>query len=299
VSDRYHATVPRRLAVDLIDPAGASLGEGPAWDAAADGLVWVDILGQKVHLTEADGTRRATHGLDRHVGAALPAEGGGYLVVRRDGFARLGDDGSVTPLLDVLTDDDLRFNDAKCDPRGRAFAGTLCYTDGVRGRAELFRLDAGPKATPVHGPVSLANGMGWSPDGRQMYFIDTVEGTVTRFAYDLDAGVPSGPRVLITFDGSAGEPDGMCVDDDGCLWVALWGGAAVHRYTPDGRLDTVLDVPSKNVTSCAFGPGGRLYVTTAANGLSPDERARWPLAGGLFVAEPGVGGPFAVPWRPL
>ncbi|WP_203901085.1 SMP-30/gluconolactonase/LRE family protein [Virgisporangium aliadipatigenens] len=291
--------MPRRLAVELIDPAGSSLGEGPAWDAAADCLVWVDILGQKVHLSEADGTRRATKEFDRHVGAALPAEDGGYLVVRRDGFARWHANDEITPLLDVLTDGSLRFNDAKCDPAGRAFAGTLCYTDGVRGRGELFRLDAGPKATPVRGPVSLANGLGWSPDGRLMYFIDTVEGTLTEFDYDVDGGVLTAPRVLVNFDGSAGQPDGMCVDDDGCLWVALWGGAAVHRFTPDGRLDTVLEVPSKNVTSCAFGPGGRLYVTTAAGALSPEERAQWPLAGGLFVAEPGAGGPAAVPWRPL
>jgi sugar lactone lactonase YvrE len=282
---------------EILVPAGAELGEGPAWDTAADCLVWVDILGKRVHLTAADGTTRAGYTLDRHVGAALPMAGGGYLIVRRDGFATLdAATGTVTPLLAVLDDrPDLRFNDAKADPRGRAFAGTMSYDGSSSGRGALFRLDPGPAAATVFEPTSISNGLGWSPDAAHMYFIDTPAGTVTRFGYDVGTGTPHDPQVLV----EAPSPDGMCVDDDGCLWVALHGGWAVHRYTPAGRLDAIVRLPVANVTSCAFGPGGRLYITTGINGLPAEKLAEQPLAGGLFVTEPGVGGPAAVPWRPL
>jgi sugar lactone lactonase YvrE len=292
----YDAGVPRRLTADVIDPAGAVLGEGPAWDSDAGCLVWVDILGRRVHLTEPDGGRRRSYELDRHVGAVLPAAAGGWLLARRDGFARLDPDGSVRPLLDVLTDrPDLRFNDAKCDPRGRAFAGTMPYDDSVRLQGHLFRLDPGPTATPVYGPTSLSNGLGWSPDARRMYFIDTPTGNVAVFDYDLDSATPHDPRTFVRVE--TGLPDGMCVDDDGCLWVALWGGSAVHRYTPDGRLDTVVALPVTQVSCAAFGPGGRLYITTASVDLDDAQRAAQPLAGALFAVEPGVSGPVATPWR--
>jgi sugar lactone lactonase YvrE len=279
--------VLRESTAEIFVTAGAELAEGPAWNEAAGCLVWVDILGRRVHLTEADGSSRASYLLDRHVGAALPAADGTYLVAVRDGFATLDPaTGSVQPLLDVLADrPDLRFNDAKVDPRGRAFAGTMPYESGS---GALYRLDPGPAATPVHGPTRLSNGLGWSPDGRTMYFIDTPTDTVTAFDYDLDTAELSGSRVLVEVH----HPDGMCVDDDGCLWVALYGGSAVHRYTPAGTLDAIIALPVANVTCCAFGPGGRLYITTAA-------AEGQPLAGSLFVAEPGVGGPVAVPWSPV
>jgi sugar lactone lactonase YvrE len=272
--------------------AGADLAEGPAWNASAGCLVWVDILGQQVHLTEADGSPRASFSFDRHVGAALPSSDGTYLVVLRDGFVTLDPStGAVTPLLEVLGDrPDLRFNDAKVDPRGRAFAGTMPY-ESVPEQGALFRLDPGPSVTRVFGPTSLSNGLGWSPDGRTMYFIDTPADTVMAFDYDLDTGTLSNRRSLITVH----HPDGMCVDDDGCLWVALYGGWAVHRYTPAGDLDAVIKLPVANVTCCAFGPSG-LYITTAVNGADVSDQ---PLAGSLFVASPGVGGPFATPWQPV
>lgn len=288
--------MPRSLTVDVLDAAAATIGEGPGWDAAADCLVWVDILGCRVYRTAADGTRRATHPLDRHVGAALPADDGTLLAVRRDGFVRLHADGTVEPILDVLADrPDVRFNDAKVDPHGRAFAGTMTYDESLRGGGELYRLDPGPRVTTVHGPTSVSNGLGWSPDGRRMYFNDTPTGRVTVFDYDADSGTPHDPRPFVEI--GEGSPDGLCVDDDGGVWVGLWGGWALHRYTPDGRLDTTVRLPVSNVTSCAFGPGGRLYVTSASIGLDDAQRAAQPLAGALFVVEPGVTGPPATPWR--
>jgi sugar lactone lactonase YvrE len=277
---------------EIFVPAGATLGEGPAWDAAAGCLAWVDILEQRVHLTEPDGSARASFEFDSHIGAVLPGAPE-YLVVRRDGFATLDPaTGAVKPLLNVLDDrPDLRFNDAKAGPGGRVFAGTMSYHEGRRDEGRLFRLDPGPVATVVHGPVSLSNGLGWSPDNRRMYYVDSPMQAVTVFDYDVDTATPRNPRTLATVDAQAGTPDGLCVDDDGCLWVALHSGWAVHRYTPDGRLDAVIRLPVASVTSCAFGPGNRLYITTAGR-----DGGDQPLAGGLFVAEPGVGGPPAIPW---
>lgn len=282
----------RESTAEIFVVAGATLGEGPAWDTAAGCLAWVDILGQRVHLTEADGTARASFEVDRHVGAILPGRPA-YLLVQRDGFATLDPvSGAVKPLLTVLTDrPDLRFNDAKAGPGGRVFAGTMSYDDSSRDEGELLRLDPGPSATRVHGPVSLSNGIGWSPDGRLMYYVDTHSRAIMVFDYDADTATPRDQRPFAEIGADAGFPDGLCVDDDGCVWLALYGGWAVHRYTPDGRLDTVLRLPVANVTSCAFGPGGRLYITTARR-----EGGDQPLAGGLFVAEPGVTGPAAVPW---
>lgn len=291
---------PRSLTADVLDPATSELGEGPRWDAAAGVLVRVDILGGLVLLADAEGARLATHPIGRHVGAALPAEGGGWLLAAREGFAVLAPDGAVRPLLAVLADrPDLRYNDAACDPAGRAFAGTMAY-DRTPGAAVLHRLDPGPRATAVLDRLTISNGLGWSPDGLTMYAVDSDPGVVRAFDYAPDQGTPSRGRTLLE-DLPGGVPDGLCVDGDGCLWVAVNGGGAVHRYTPAGALDAVVGLPVPQVTSCCFGgpAGDRLFVTTAREGLDPGEAARQPLAGALFAVDPGVSGPPATPWRPL
>jgi sugar lactone lactonase YvrE len=121
------------------------------------------------------------------------------------------------------------------------------------------------------------------------------------FAYDLDDGLMGRRTAVIELQQDRAVPDGLCVDDDGCVWVALWGAGAVHRYTPDGRLDTIVSVAAEQVTSCAFGGSGlaTLFITTARSGLAPEEAERQPLAGSVFAVEPGVTGPAAVPWRPV
>jgi sugar lactone lactonase YvrE len=283
----------RTISAELVDDAGARLGEGPAYDARRDRLIWVDILGKRVHLCDRSGRRLASHDVGRHVGAALPAADGTVLLAAREGFATLDPDGTVRPLLDVLGDrPELRFNDGKCDPAGRAFAGTMAY-DSTPGVASLYRLDPGPAATPVVDGLSISNGLGWSPDGTVMYVTDTPERAVDAFDYDVGTGQLSGRRPAARPAGP-GFPDGMCVDDDGALWVALWGGYAVRRYTPDGRLDAEVTLPVPYVTSCCF-VTDTLFITTAKG--QGDEPL--PLAGGLFAVRPGVGGPPATPWAGL
>lgn len=277
---------PERAAV-----VGAQLGEGPAWDAHRGELTFVDIVAGRLYRLGPDGRPEVLLEIDGALGAALPATGGGRLLVTRTGFAATTSSGPVRTVLDVLSArPDLRFNDAKCDPAGRCFAGTLSLT-GAAAAGTLYRLDDGPVATAVVRRVGLSNGLGWSPDGRLLYFVDTASGQVSALDYDLPTGVVGSGRVLLAVD--PGTPDGLCVDDAGGVWVAFWGLGTVRRYTPGGLLDTVVDMPTPNPTSCAFGgpDGDVLFITTASGG----EPA--PLAGDLFALRPGVTGPAAVPWR--
>lgn len=287
----------RTIAAELVTDAKAELGEGPAWDAAAGRLIWVDIMASTVHELVPGGPSRSWH-VGEHVGAVVPRARGGLLLAVASGFAVLADDGSVSPLAGVAADDPLtRMNDAKCDPQGRLWAGTMAYAK-TPGAGSLYRLDPDGTVHRVLARVTISNGLGWSPDGTQMYYTDTAEHGVDVLRFDGATGAVSGRRRLITVDRADGNPDGMCTDDEGFLWVALWGGSAVRRYRPDGVLDTVVTVPASQVTSCAFGgpDRGDLYITTAAGELSAQQRDEQPLAGGLFRARPGVTGPPATPF---
>jgi sugar lactone lactonase YvrE len=282
---------PRRLDAEIVLDAHAELGEGPAWEAANRKLVWVDIKASHVHRFDPATGEDQTLDVGQHVGAAVPRADGGLLLALRDGFARFAG-GAVSSIAQVEADrPENRMNDGKCDPRGRFWAGTMA-DDERPGVGTLYRLDE-RGVTPMVTGVTISNGLAWSADERTMYYIDTPTGGVDAFDYDPDTGSISDRRRVVTIPEGNGTPDGMTLDDEGCLWVALWGGWGVHRYLPDGSLDTVVPLPVKQVTSCAFGGEGRdeLYITSAAIGLSPEERAAQPHAGALFRCRPGVAGP--------
>jgi sugar lactone lactonase YvrE len=227
--------------------------------------------------------------------------GSGWLVALESGPAFLADDGTAAPLGTFVDADagaepptPMRANDAKCDPRGRFWVGTMAY-DFSSGAAALYRLEPGERvARRVLSDLTISNGLGWSADGRTMYFIDTPTQRVDAWDYDLDEGTIANRRTLVEIPERAGSPDGMTVDAGGCLWVALWGGGAVNRYTPAGRLDRVVELPCAQVTNCTFaGPAlDRLVVTTAWFGLGQPE----PLAGATFVVDAGVAGTPTVPF---
>jgi sugar lactone lactonase YvrE len=283
---------PRRLDAEIVLDAHAELGEGPAWEAANRKLIWVDIKASRVHRFDPATGEDQTLDVGQHVGAAVPRAAGGLLLALRDGFARFAG-GSVSSIAKVEAErPENRMNDGKCDPRGRFWAGTMA-DDERAGAGTLYRLDEGG-VTPMVTGVTISNGLAWSADERTMYYIDTPTGGVDAFDYDADSGSISGRRRVVTLPEGNGTPDGMTLDDDGCLWVALWGGWGVHRYLPDGTLDMVIPLPVKQVTSCAFGGEGadELYITSAAIGLSAEERDAQPHAGALFRCRPGVTGPF-------
>jgi sugar lactone lactonase YvrE len=296
--------VTRRLQAELLDDVGAVLGEGPSWDPRSEELVWVDILAGVVHIHDAEGYRRGRFDLGGHVSSVLPCAGEGWLITVPDGFALLGGDGEVRSLLAVEADrPENRFNDAKCDPWGQALAGTMRYDEGP-GSGSLYRLETdsvpvtgsapGFVARVLLGQVGLANGLGWSVDGATLYFVDSLDRTVMSGAYAPDR-YPLGPlRELVRV--AEGMPDGMCVDMEGYLWVAIYRGGSVQRFSPQGELDTIVSLPVPDVTSVAFGGlrGDRLFITTAGGTGQPDAGGR----GGLWAIDPDVQGLPTNLWRP-
>jgi sugar lactone lactonase YvrE len=268
--------------------AEAELGEGPTWDPAAGRLIWVDILSSRVHTYDPATGRRTVRTTEQHVGAAKPRAGGGLVLNLRDGVGLLDGDGAFRWLhRDPVPG--RRGNDAAVAPDGSLWAGTMRY-DEAPGGGTLSRVTGDGSVEVVLDDVAVSNGTGWSPDGGLMYYVDSPTGRIDVFTYA--DGRATGRRTLARIEGAAGSPDGLTVDADGCVWVALWDGGAIRRYTPAGTLDRVLELPVPRPTACAFGGAGLsdLYITTARTGLaSPD-----PLAGSVLVV-PAAGKGLAQP----
>jgi len=279
------------------------LGEGARWDTRRGELLRVDIMTGRVHRDRVTPDGALVPVRDYHVpgtvGAIAPVEGDeGWLLAANQGFVHLSPDGTLRPLVDVAPEQN-RMNDAACDPQGRFWAGTKAHDNRV-GAAALYRLDRNGEVAVMLDGLTISNGLGWSPDGGTMYLIDTIPGVVYAFAFDGERGTISDARVLIDMHDDDGAPDGMTVDAAGDLWVAIWGAGQVHRYSPDGLLSQVLHVPAVQTTSCAFaGPGlGWLYVTTATEDWTDQQRRAHPAAGLVYRFDTEATGRPAAPFRP-
>ncbi|MCX5233803.1 SMP-30/gluconolactonase/LRE family protein [Streptomyces prunicolor] len=268
--------------------AEATLGEGPTWDAAAGRLIWIDILGSRVYTYDPSSGVRTVRVTDQHVGAAKPRVGGGLVLNLRDGIGLVDPDGGFRWLHREPVAG-RRANDAAVAPDGALWAGTMRYDEAACG-GSLSRVAGDGSVQLILDDVAVSNGAGWSPDGRLMYYIDSPTRRIDVFEY-ADGRV-SKRRRFAEVEVGAGFPDGLTVDADGCVWVALWGGSAVRRYTPDGELERVVSLPTSLVTACAFGGADLtdLYVTTARVGL----KSPHPVAGSLLVV-PGAGKGLAQP----
>jgi sugar lactone lactonase YvrE len=262
-------------------------GEGAFWDPVADSIRFVDMLRGDVLTADATSVRRS-HISD--VAAVIRARaGGGYVIATERGFALTDGDLRIVTEIPVLLDDDLRMNEGACDAAGRFYCGSMAYDTRPDG-GRMYRLDADLSVHVVMDQVTIPNGLVWSESGTLAFHADTGEGVIWTYEFDPVAGEFGDRRPLVRFDGAKGMPDGMAIDTDGGLWVALWGGGAVHRYAPSGSLDLVVTVPAINVTSCAFGGADRrtLYITTSQQGLDRPESQ----AGGLFAVQTeATGGP--------
>ncbi|HEX6664499.1 MAG TPA: SMP-30/gluconolactonase/LRE family protein [Gaiellaceae bacterium] len=257
--------------------ANAKLAEGPRWDAATRRLLWVDIEGRELHILER-GKDRAIR-FEARVSAAAPATGGEVLLALADRLALVdpGDE-SVRTLVRFPHGPALRANDGACDAAGRFWIGTMGL-EVTPGAGALYRYDG--TLQRMLDRVTLSNGIGWPRDDTRMYYVDSATYRVDVFDFEPASGSLDERRPFVSIDESEGIPDGLTVDDEGGVWLALYGGSCVRRYDVRGRLDAVLEVPAQNVTSCCFGgdDGRSLFVTTAA----PD--------GNVYVTEPGVTGP--------
>ncbi|MDF3144265.1 MULTISPECIES: SMP-30/gluconolactonase/LRE family protein [unclassified Streptomyces] len=275
-------------AYEVAVQAEAELGEGPTWDPESGRLVWIDILGSRIHTYDPVSGRRSVRTAPQHIGAVKPRAGGGLVLNLRDGVGLLDPDDTFRWLHHEPVPG-RRANDAAVAPDGSLWAGTMRY-DEAPGGGTLSRVTGDGSVEVVLDDVAVSNGTGWSPDGSLMYYIDSPTRRVDVF--DHADGRAVNRRPLVEIEDGAGFPDGLTVDAEGCVWVALWEGSAVRRYTPDGELDRVIPLPVPRVTACAFaGPDlTDLYITTARVGLASPP----PLAGSVFVV-PGAGKGLAQP----
>lgn len=273
-----------------VTAAVADHGEGPVWHPSFAGVRWVDMhAGDILELRGPDDVVRT------HVGtvaaAFRPRRGGGVVLADERGFVLLDADLAVEERLPELwSDPGVRMNEGGADPAGNFWCGSMAYDESAGGGA-LYRLTPDGTATQVLDGVSISNGLGFSPDGTRAYYVDTPTDRVDVF--DHAGGALTNRRPAFAIADGPGHPDGLTVDAEGGVWVALFAGAAVHRYSPDGDLLAVVPLPAAQVTACTFGGAelGTLYVTTSRHGLDDDARSAQPLAGALFAVDaPGVHG---------
>ena len=272
--------------VELLVDAHAQVGEGPLWDEERQVLYWVDILSSLLYIYDpATGENRALD-VGRHVGTVVTRASGGLMLAVREGFASFD---LETQELTLIANPEAhitgnRFNDGKCDPAGRFWAGTMAYENPTN-QGSLYRLDTDFSVHKIFGDVAISNGIIWSLDRTTMYYIDTLRKNVRAFDYADDTGDISNERVIINVPEEIGMPDGMAIDSEGMLWVAHYGGSCVSRWNPNtAQLLLKIDLPVTQVTACAFGGPNLdiLFITSAAQELDAAELERQPLAGGLF-----------------
>ena len=279
--------------VDVLVPMAGELSEGPCWDDRSQQLFWVDILAGRVHAIDPATGLRQMWEIETPVGAVVPRSSGGWVAAVERGFAFYDDD--WRPMGPVISAPEqppgTRFNDGRCDPAGRFWAGTLAY-DETPGAGSLYCLEADQVPSRCLTEVTISNGLGWSADASTMYFVDSGSGTVDTLRFDLASGTAYDRQTLVAIPPSLGVPDGLTVDADGFLWVAVWGGGCIRRYSPSGELDRSVVLPVTQVSSMAFGGlhYAELFITTAAEGLDGRSRAEQPLAGSVFQHHPGVTG---------
>ena len=263
-------------------------GEGPVWSSSWGGLRWVDVLAGDI--MRLDGDRVSRHHVGDRVSAVRPREGGGVVVALERRFGVLDAEalhiaeGLATPISDAVFDNPLLvFNEGGTDPDGRFYCGTEHASGG--GGGALWRLDADHLVHRVFDGVAVSNGLAWSPDGAHVYYVDSVLGSLDVLDYDMMSGLTN-RRTLVQFAHHDGVPDGICVDAMGGIWVALWDGFSVRRYTSSGQLDGVVTLPVPRVTACTFGGPtlDTLYFTTSRYEV---DVARYPDSGAVFAIKTG------------
>lgn len=277
-----------RIALDARD----QLGEGPHWDHVAGELLRVDIAHGRVHGWDPAGGGRWTWELGGEVSAVVPCEPGGHVLAIGHALVVRDETGRLETIAVAEADrDENRFNDCRADPQGRLWAGTMSKRR-TPGTAALYRLSPGGPLERALDGTTISNGIGWSPDGRRMYFVDSTSQRIDALDFDPATGAISERRPFVEIAAADGLPDGIAIDAEGGLWVCLFGGGAVRRYGPDGALDAVVPLPVTNPTCPAFGGPDltTLYVTSARHRLSPAQLAAEPLAGALLALDPGVRG---------
>lgn len=268
------------------------LGEGPLWSQRDRALYWVDVTGRTVWRHDIGTGKTVSHSVSGMPGSIAPRESGGIIAAFRTGLALVDLDTGEESKLPAPIDFGIeRFNDGKCDRRGRFFAGTMDKTIAAP-IGGLYRVDPDLTVTKVAGDIQLSNGLAWSPDNKTLYHNESRPGYVYAYDYDIETGTVQNRRIHIDFAAASRHPDGSTIDAEGCLWIAEVGDWSIGRYDPDGKRMGGIKVPTQRVTSVMFGGDdlSTLYITSMRYNLSPEQLSGQPLAGRVFAAQPGVKG---------
>ena len=277
----------------------SELGEGPVWDAARDGLWWVDSQAGRVFRGTLEGTQLIideTRSLGERVGSVAPAADGGLLIAGERSVHVVGADGRVSATVPVIPDGvGSRLNDGTVDPAGRFLVGSIRLDDRSR-RESVWAVEPDRSVREVLTGVTVSNGMGFSPDGTTLFHVETRPGAIRAFDYDVSSGTASHGREVLA---CGGTPDGLAVDADGNLWVAFFGEGQVRCISTEGRVIAVIDVDAPNVTCPEFVGAdlARMVITTAQFRMPAADLAAWPHAGAVFVVDMPVVGLPVGPWR--
>ncbi|MGN6619271.1 MAG: SMP-30/gluconolactonase/LRE family protein [Ilyomonas sp.] len=291
ISTMYNSYKPQPLKATLVLDAKAELGEGSIWNPIENKLYWINIEGKTLHIYDPETKKDIEFPTGSRVGTVVPVKDGGVLVALQKGIYKMDtNNGDLSFITQPIQDSSIRFNDGKCDPSGRFWVGTMAL-DQRKGAAVLYRMDKDKSIHTMVENVTISNGIVWTSDKKTMYYIDTPTGEVVAYDYDDATGEISNKRVAVKVED--GSPDGMTIDENDHLWVALWGGNAVGCYDPKtGKLIQKVEVPAPNITSCAF--GGKdlktLYITTARGQMSDEQLKKYPQSGGVFSVQLNVKG---------
>ncbi len=275
------------MKIETVTEVKSLLAEGPVWDAKRKVICWIDILNGKIReWSDKDAMYRETD-VKQMIGSMAVCSDGNYIAALHNGFAFVNRESREVKM---ITDPEAhlsnnRFNDGKCDPAGRFWAGTMSLTED-HGAGSLYTLNNDLSYSKKREKVTISNGLAWSLDHKTVYHIDTPTLTVTAFDYENESGRISNQRTAIRIEEQDGFPDGMTIDSEGMLWIAHWNGWQVTRWNPmSGKKLYAVSMPVAKVTSCTFGGDdfNDLYITTAKVDLTPEELKLQPLAGSLFV----------------
>jgi L-arabinonolactonase len=267
------------------------VGEGPLWNMKEQAIYWVDIDGKKIQRYFTQTKTYESFDMPAKICLMAFRTQGGMIVGAEDGLYFWD---SAENKLDFITHpekgkSEARFNDGKVDRRGRLWAGTMTF-EGAS--SSLYRVDADLSVHRMETGVTISNGVGWSPDNRTMYFVDSIRYVIYAYDFDLETGAITNRRPFVKLDKSFGIPDGLTVDSEGYVWCAIYGGWKVMRYDPQGKVAAEIQFPVSKPSSCMFGGQDldELYVTSISEGLSDEEKLQQPMTGDLFVIKTNVKG---------
>ncbi|MFT4015577.1 MAG: SMP-30/gluconolactonase/LRE family protein [Agriterribacter sp.] len=284
-------TVQNMAALEI--DAKAFLGEGAIWHPLEHALYWVNIEGKTLHIYDPATKELKTFNMGERIGTVVFDKHGNTIAALQNGIHTIDiQTGELSLIANPLPHKDIRFNDGKCDPEGRFWVGSM-HINQVEGAGSLYRMDHDLGIHKILDGITVSNGIVWSLDKKLMYYIDSPLKRVDVFDYENATGNVRNRRIAFTIPEGLGSPDGMTIDNEGYLWIAVWGGSCVGKFDPlTGEMKLKIIVPAPHVTSCAFGGNDMdtLYITTARENLTEDELRKYPLSGSVFSAKPNSKG---------